>query len=371
MQKNFLQHSLKKLNLSTIFFINLFLMLGIVCQKNNFPFLIIFLSLSVICFLYSHYIKHKLNTFLIYPIVFLVGVFLYQKQLSDFENFIKDYSQQQLSVMAKVIDITITKSNRKNLIINITKISNGDSWQDINKQIKLSLDKYANIKDLQISDDIKINDLFIKFPNQFCKDNFIKEELSGCATTKQFSYELINRPYFSLNRSFKNLRNKIFISLQSKMSKNTFALFTSIFLGNKNTEVRILSQYKKQFNNWGLAHYLARSGLHLVIIFLAWFFIISLFPISFIIKQIIIFLIIFTYAFLSWSSIPFIRSLITFALYKTCILLNFQINTLHCLNLACLIMLLINPSQLFFLDFQLSFGLTFALIWINSFNLKQ
>jgi len=371
MQNNFLQLGLRKLNLSTIFFINLFLILGITCQRNNLPILIWVSLLSLICLIYSHYTKNTLNNAFIYPIAFLVGALLYQNQQLNFASFINEYCKKQFDVIAVIQDITIPKSNKKNLMLNVSKITHTGQWQNTNKTIKLTLDRHADITNLQVSDEIKINNLFFKFPNNFLRDNLIKEEISVYATTKNFSYELIKRPDFSFNKYFKNLRNKTFTNLHAKMSKDTFALFTSIFLGNKSVEMRTLSNFKKQFNNWGLAHYLARSGLHLVIIFLAWFFIISIFPISFIIKQIIIFIIIFIYAFLSWSSIPFIRSLITFTLYKICILFNLQINTLHCLNLACLIMLIINPIQLFFLDFQLSFALTFALIWINSFNLKQ
>ncbi|MDR3646361.1 MAG: ComEC/Rec2 family competence protein [Candidatus Babeliales bacterium] len=371
MQNNFLQLGLQKLNLSTIFFINLFLILGITCQRNNLPVLILVSLLSLICSLYACYIKDKLDNSFIYPIAFLIGALLYQNQQSNFSSFINEYCKKQFDVIAVIQDITIAKSNKKKLMLNVSKITHTSQWQNTNQTIKLTLDQKADISNLQISDEIKINNLFFKFPNSFLRDNLLKEEISAYTTTKYFSYEFIKKPTYSFNRFFKNLRNKIFARLKEKMSKETFALFSSVFLGNKSVGMRTLSQFKKKFNNWGLAHYLARSGLHLVVIFLAWFFIISIFPISFIIKQIIIFFIIFVYSLLSWSSIPFIRSLITFTLYKICIIFNLQINTLHCLNLACLIMLLINPIQLFFLDFQLSFVLTFALIWINSFNLNQ
>lgn len=371
MQKNSLQLSLRKLNLSTIFFINLFLILGIICQRNNLNTLILFFFFAISCFVYVFFIKSNFYDFFKYPLVFLSGMILYQNQQNSFEKFAKEFCKKRLDVIATVNDISTNKSNAKNLILDIKNIRNNGNWQNSKKRIKLSLIKDFQLNDLQVSDEIKINNLFFKFPNSFLKDNLLKENLAVYATTKTLSYELIKRPIFSLNRYFKKLRNKVFLSIRSKMNKNTFALFTSIFLGNKNNEIKTLSYFKKQFNNWGLAHYLARSGLHLVIIFLSWFMIVSVFPIPFLIKQIIICLIIFVYTFLSWSSIPFIRSLITFTLYKICILLDLQINTLHCLNLACLIMLLINPIQLFFLDFQLSFTLTFVLIWINSFNLKH
>ena len=128
---------------------------------------------------------------------------------------------------------------------------------------------------------------------------------------------------------------------------------------------------KEIFKWWGLSHYLARSGLHLVIIASIWFILLSIFKVPYLLKNLISAVFIISYHLLTWPSIPFIRSIIVFILYKLCIFFDLQINSLHLLNLTCFIILLFNPFQLFFLDFQLSFGLTYALIWISSISKKQ
>lgn len=370
MQKNFSISSFKKLNLSPIFFLNLSLILGIIIKKNNFTFLPVFLLIALISFIFDYYIKNKIDTFFIYPIFFLFGAIVFQNQQIKFDDFIKKFSHKQFDAICVIQDITIKKSLKKNLILNIEKIIIDENSETINQTINLCLNKESTLNNLQIADKIKIKNIIIKFPNNYTRDNLIKESLSANAYTNKFSYSFITKPYFSINRFFKELRNKTFNNLKSKINPETFALFSSIFLGNKKEEIKILYRLKKLFNNWGLAHYLARSGLHLVIVFLSWFILISIFPFSYYIKQIIICFIILIYSLLSWSSIPFIRSLITFLLYKICIFFDLQINTLHCLNIACIIMLLLNPFHLFFLDFQLSFLLTFSLIWINSIKLN-
>jgi competence protein ComEC len=126
-----------------------------------------------------------------------------------------------------------------------------------------------------------------------------------------------------------------------------------------------MEQPREYFKLWGLSHYLARSGLHLVIIAALWYFILTILGFSYFLRNIVITIFILIYHILTLASIPFIRSLYMFIFYKICIFFDWQINALHLLNLTTFIILLLNPIQLFFLDFQLSFGLTYALIWIS------
>jgi hypothetical protein len=49
------------------------------------------------------------------------------------------------------------------------------------------------------------------------------------------------------------------------MNTNTFALFSSLFLGNRTAIKQDLEEQKPLFKVWGISHFLARSGLHLLI----------------------------------------------------------------------------------------------------------
>ena len=145
-------------------------------------------------------------------------------------------------------------------------------------------------------------------------------------------------------------------------------LFSAIFLGKKN-KTQTYDKSKDQFKIWGISHYLARSGLHLVIFIMIWHLILCLFPIPFRWKQSILIALALIYALLSWSSVSFIRALTVFMLYKIATIFEIQMHIVHSITLACLFTLLYNPAHLFFLDFQLSFALTFALAWLaNSYN---
>ena len=124
----------------------------------------------------------------------------------------------------------------------------------------------------------------------------------------------------------------------------------------------------EQFQWWGISHYLARSGLHLVMFVFILHMLFMFIPIPFLLRQLVVTCCIATYMLFSWSSVSFIRSLLMIFCYLLCSMFRMQQHGLHTISLACCIILLYNPTFLFALDFQLSFGLTLALILLHQVN---
>jgi len=160
-------------------------------------------------------------------------------------------------------------------------------------------------------------------------------------------------------------RDYLLQRLAKILSPRTFMLVSSIFLGYKSIKTKMSDMLYEQFQWWGISHYLARSGLHLVMFVIILHFLCMFLPIPFIVKQIVVSACIAIYMLLSWSSVSFIRSLIMIFCYLLCSMLKVQQHGLHTISLACCAILLYNPAFLFALDFQLSFGLTLALILLH------
>ena len=99
------------------------------------------------------------------------------------------------------------------------------------------------------------------------------------------------------------------------MDKQTFLCFGSIFLGNPATKKQVEAM-KSQLKMWGLFHYIARAGLHLVIFISIWMFILGLLPIAWWWRQWIMMLLATIYFMFTWPSIPFNRAFFTFLLTK-------------------------------------------------------
>jgi hypothetical protein len=190
----------------------------------------------------------------------------------------------------------------------------------------------------------------------------MKEGLAATGTiTKKTVVRVLNQAsYITSFRS--KVRDTLSLSIKRKISPESYALFATIFLGQKQKHQQLTQNI---FTRWGLSHQLARSGLHLVIFIfiLRWFF--GYLPLGHRLKQTMLLLSVFCYYMLSWPTISFIRAVTTFILYYLYDTSLVQISALHLLTIATWLILLPCPIQLFFLDFQLSFGLSYVLLLIG------
>lgn len=224
---------------------------------------------------------------------------------------------------------------------------------------------------LAIDDLIEISSLVFK--KEKTTTNFthyrLKEGISATLFVDTFYCTIIDRPQWSLKRWIFNKRRALLLSFKKKLSPTTFNLFSSIFLGNKEASKQEMGHLKEHFNTWGITHYLARSGLHMVIFVISWQVLLGFIPLPFMIKEVLLLMLGLIYYVLSWPTVSFNRAFLLFLVCKLCLLARLQTDFLYLLSGICCAILLYNPLQLFFLDFQLSFGLTFALAYFGQLNM--
>jgi ComEC/Rec2-related protein len=221
---------------------------------------------------------------------------------------------------------------------------------------------------LLVGDTIYINNVTIPRPSSKTtiskKGSFefflMKEQILASLFTKELDYKLLNRPAFSLRRFFSSTKEAICKKLREKLSRKTSDLFSSVFLGNTKNNLT-LEKERSSFSFWGLAHYLARSGLHIALFVFVWKLFLSFLPVAIFFRRAALCLLCLIYFALSWPSISFLRALGLFLSVESGSILLRQTNALHLLCSVALVILLFNPFQLFFLDFQLSFCLAGAL----------
>ncbi len=214
----------------------------------------------------------------------------------------------------------------------------------------------------------------IKFPKIQAGDftkYLLKEGIAATLFATEISYKINQQGAYPVDRWLSRQKNRLLHAFKNNLSHSAFALFSSLFLGEKESSKRAIAKLQKYFKQWGILHYLARSGLHLVIVISVYEFLFRLLPISFACKHFLLLLLNCIYFLFSWPSISFIRAFLIFLWYKLFSLFYFPLHFLHILYLTCILILLFNPLQLFFLDFQLSFGFTFALGWLNQYKVAQ
>ncbi len=365
------QSSFIPLGMHGLFYATLALIVGINLQFLQVPFGLQLLLIVVPTLMGLTYkeITHRCNFyFFLIPFFIFCGSFACFLQLQSQKKFFKQFSNKVIDIKGEVSHFESIQNTRfkYKIILDIKQIKphqENSVYQNSSSSIALYVRSKEN---LEVGDAIEMNELIFKdISNQSFKHYLAKEKIVATLFLEKFSFTLLEKPRFRINKSIFYLRESIFNSLKTKINKESFALFSSIFLGNRGAVKNEMESKKESFKIWGTSHYLARSGLHLVIFVIIWHFILSLLPISYRVKQIFLLFLILLYALLSWSSVSFERALLMVIIYKLCLLTNTPSHYVHLIVLVTFGVLLVNPLQLFFLDFQLSFGLTFALAWFN------
>ncbi len=353
------------------------LIIGIGLEQLVFPSLkliIISSTLLIIAATWSIYTyKNDTLRFIHFFILSIfIGLTLGSARLHQMRSIHADTSWIPSSPKRSDLKATIVDSNRldqpavkQNILLQITDIreSGQQSWTPTSRTILWYSTKAL---DLTIADTIELSDILVKHAKN---DDFgkylLKEGIDATIFTVNPVIKLISKPEWSAWRTIHSLRLNVLTALQKKLSYNAFSLFSSLFLGNRTIRKKHIVHLSEQFRLWGISHHLARSGLHLVIFSFIWDRLLLCTPIPFIAKQLILILIIATYFILSWSSISFIRAVLCFLLYRVCAMFFAPVHTFYVLVFVCCSVLIHNPAQLFFLDFQLSFLLTGSLAWFN------
>ncbi|MEN8138088.1 MAG: ComEC/Rec2 family competence protein [Bacteroidota bacterium] len=158
-----------------------------------------------------------------------------------------------------------------------------------------------------------------------------------------------------------NVENKID---QSQLSGNSKALLKALVLGRKED---ISDQTLKNFSDSGIMHLLALSGLHIGI--LTWLISIVLKPVTLInkgkiIRGLMVIAFLWIYAYLTGLSSSIVRATIMFSILTIAHALKRQSNVYNSLSIAALILLLINPNNIFDVGFQLSFSAVIGIVWM-------
>jgi len=224
----------------------------------------------------------------------------------------------------------------------------------------------ACLPDLRIGDTIRIDNVALKPPKQNGFGRYLmRNGIVGTAFVPRPAITIGYRPTWSFWRMIWEKRQQMLHQMQRQLSLQAFALYSSLFLGNRAVCRKEVDRMTPAFQQWGIMHYLARSGLHLVIFAAVWTLLFRFIPIPLLYKQLLLVLLAVVYALFSWLSLSFVRALAVFMLYQLCGMLRVPFHFLYCLTLVCCVVVLFNPVQVLFLDFQLSFALTFALGWFG------
>ena len=145
------------------------------------------------------------------------------------------------------------------------------------------------------------------------------------------------------------------------LSGNALAVASAVSLGEK----RALSDSLREvYSTSGVSHVLAVSGLHVGIMcwFLYLIFPAFLFRRAEWLRQVLVMIILWAYAYAIGLPVSITRTLIMFSIVAVCRAVERETSALNSLGIAAIIMLAAHPSSLFDMSFQLSFSAVFFIV---------
>ena len=182
------------------------------------------------------------------------------------------------------------------------------------------------------------------------------EEVLKINRNKTVAYKIINKVFFVVNK----LREKLVELTKLNIAQPYNDVILRLTIGYKNTE---LNEIYKYFQDAGVAHVLVVSGLHVGFVYTFLYFGLKFLVFDRGLR--IIFSSFFTVFFmlLTGCSPPVVRATIIVLSFSISELLSRKQNSVRSLIFAAFVVLLINPSNLFSVSFQLSFFACFGIIY--------
>lgn len=346
-------------------FVIIFFVLGILggsIIKSSFIFLIIGI-VSLFCLVIGKNFNKK-KLFLGF-VIFFLGAFYFGLWTKNVMGNVHKYVDSgQITVIGYIYRAPNIKQNKVVYDVKTLYIDKGSKIEKIKGNVRISTLPDKKGKIYSLGDVIKIKGK-LKMPKgkrNFGGFDYRAYLFQKGITTTMFSREIKKIGTFRINPLMKLAfisRNKIIDFISKNLPRKTSALLSGLVLGIKEDIPRgILSD----FQDTGLMHLLAVSGLHVGIIYkmlqeLFYYTGLSL-KFSFFLQG----LLIVFYCILSGLTPSVVRATIMILIVILSNLTLRRYDSLNSLSLAAFIVLLKNPLNLFSISFQLSFCATLGII---------
>jgi competence protein ComEC len=319
-------------------------------------FLVLFLT-----FLFSIIVRKRvfLQTIFISMFFFFFGFFLILYQIS-IENV--TWPSQPLEVEGVIVNTPILKERMVECDIRTVRFNCRD-YENSNQLVKAFIVKDKCSDKLEIGDGIifsskvyrpynrgrlKFNYAHYLVVHGFSGITYINDTYWQRRSVNISQISLIERTKLKFMR-FRTVFLKRYKSLGFK--DQTYAVIAALTLGDKS----LLSKSTKDiYSHAGASHILALSGLHLGILYSIFIFLFRSRRFEFVLTALAV-LSIWAFVFMVGMSPSVVRSAVMLSVYTFFSLLNRDKMSINTLSFAAIIMLVLNPQNLYDVGFELSF----------------
>jgi competence protein ComEC len=166
---------------------------------------------------------------------------------------------------------------------------------------------------------------------------------------------------FSLeNNIFSPFRENLVEKIESNFNQSQASFLKALLLGERESLDKDLIE---NFQNAGVMHVLAISGLHVGFVALIFYIILSFLPIYFKYRNLLIILLLVFYMLLTGSNPPVVRATIMASIILVGLNLEQRTSIYNSIYASAFIILLFQPNQLFWVGFQFSFIAVLSIVY--------
>ncbi len=356
------------------------LALGIAVAFFNTPEWVFYCAFSVgILTLFCFYLLKKDENIFKYAWIFGVGIFLALFSIGGFltikqlENSVFPLTNRQGIFTVRIIEQPIEKPKSTMLKAEILSFKDSSEVRIINKKAIVYLAKDSLSGTLTRGDIIALRTMFSEpqnynNPEAFNYKAYLKRQGIGATAycnKKNWRY-VTHQSQTSLAAVAEKCRFHLLnIYKQFHIEGDEFGMVAALTLGYKDA---LSPELRESFSTTGAMHVLAVSGLHVGIIF----FVLGLLfkPLGngkkqIVIRNLLIILFLWIYAFITGLSPSVCRATLMFSLVAIANMFNRQSSIYNTIFFSAFVLLLVNPSFLLEVGFQLSYCAVLAIVYFQ------
>ena len=308
-------------------------------------------------------------------LIFSIGNLIAKENKISFPTFLTNIDKvKNTTVIGEIDKIDLIKNNELILYLNTDSLYSEEFY--IKDKIQLLCKIKADNKTLfRLYDQLKPGN-YLKLtgyyykgreernPGEFDYDAYLKSHgiLGILSINDTSSIKIINRNTSFLKNLIHQVRKKVDWQIKKYQSPETASLLRGLLLADRK---EINYKTKQQFINAGVVHVLAVSGLHVGYIILIFFFVFGRFNLF--VRSILTVIGLLCFMFITGVPPSVFRATVMAIVIIVAYLTNRSTNLFNSISLAALIILSINPNEIYNPGFQLSFAAVLSIAFVFPF----
>ena len=302
-------------------------------------------------------------------LVFLIGNFLANQNTISFDPFLTKIDKvKNTTAVGEITKIDLIRNNELIFYLAVDSMYSEEFFikDKINILCKAKLDNKATLElydELKPGNYLEVTGYYYKGkqkrnPGEYDYDAYLKskEILGLLSTTDITSITMINDEVSTFKNIIHQIRKKIDGQIKKYHSPETAALLRGLLLADRG---EINYQTKTQFINAGVVHVLAVSGLHVGFIIMIFLFLLGRFNLF--IRSILTIIGLLCFMLITGVPPSVSRATVMAIVLIIAFLSNRSTNLINSISIAAVIILIINPNEIYNPGFQLSFAAVMAI----------